>query len=60
MVKAYSEHSGFVGEVMLNAFMPIENYENNKLIDSQHPSIHIKGYLNEVKELNHFEEGWGS
>lgn len=47
-------------EVVLNAFMPIENYENNQLIDARHPALHIKGYLNEVKEINHFEESWGS
>jgi len=47
-------------EVMLNVFMPIENFKNNNLIDTQHPSLMIRGYLNEVKETNHFDKSWGS
>ncbi|MDD3024450.1 MAG: hypothetical protein PHE26_11195 [Syntrophomonadaceae bacterium] len=47
-------------EVILNVFMPSENFKNNHLIDSQHPSLMIRGYLNEVKETNHFDIGLGS
>jgi len=47
-------------EVILNVFMPIENFKNSNLIDSQHPSLMIRGYLNEVKETNHFDKSGDS
>ena len=40
--------------VSLFVFIPKENYEDNKYINSEKPSIEIKGYLNELKETNHF------
>ncbi len=41
--------------VVLNAFMPKENYQDAKSLHIQNPQIQIKGYLNELKDLNHFE-----
>jgi hypothetical protein len=40
---------------MLNVFAPIEEYKGNNLLDIKNPSIEIRGYINEVKDLNHFE-----
>lgn len=45
--------------VMLNVFIPKDNYENNNLIDSNRPQYEIKGYINEVSDINHFEKSGG-
>lgn len=42
-------------EVMLNVFIPCENYENNNKIDSNRPQFEIEGYFNEVSNLTHFQ-----
>lgn len=42
-------------EVLLNAFIPVEYYESKK-IDKNNPWYEIKGYINKVNDLNHFEK----
>lgn len=46
-------------EITLNAFIPIENYKDNKSIDSDKPQYEISGYLNEVIPTNHFDKSGG-
>lgn len=46
-------------EVTLNAFIPIENYKDNKNIDSDKPQYEISGYLNEVTLKTHFGQSGG-
>ena len=41
-------------KIMLNVFIPIQNYKDNKKIDSDEPQYEISGYLNEVTAMNHF------
>lgn len=41
-------------EVMLFAAIPNECFKNNPKIDSQHPSLEINGYFDEVTPLTHF------
>ncbi|MFL0197982.1 hypothetical protein ACJDU8_20805 [Clostridium sp. WILCCON 0269] len=43
-------------EVILDVFIPGENYEKNNKIDSNRPQFEIEGYLNEVSELTRFEQ----
>ena len=43
-------------KVLLNAFIPAEYYESKK-IDKNSTWFEIEGYINEVKDLNHFEIG---
>ncbi len=45
-------------EVLLAVFTPTELPKNNNLSDPKLTSIMIRGYLNEVKEINHFDIGW--
>ncbi|QZY56864.1 hypothetical protein [Crassaminicella profunda] len=42
-------------EVILNVFIPIENYINNDLLDIDDPQIEIKGYFDKVKIENRFQ-----
>jgi hypothetical protein len=42
--------------IMLKCLVTKENYENNPLLDIQHPNLEIKGYMKEVNEINHFEK----
>lgn len=42
-------------EVFLRAFIPKENFQDNMLICSEKPQLEIKGYLNNITEMNHFE-----
>jgi hypothetical protein len=46
-------------EVTLNAFIPIENYKDNKNIDNNRPQYEISGYLNEVSLATHFGKSGG-
>ncbi|MFL0270154.1 hypothetical protein [Candidatus Clostridium radicumherbarum] len=41
-------------EVILNVFVPSENYDNNNKIDNNRPQYEIEGYLNVVSNLTHF------
>lgn len=41
-------------ELLLTVFAPKEMYEGNHNIDLEDPHIEIKGYLNEVTEINQF------
>ena len=43
-------------EVILNVFVPIENYINNASLDIERPQIELKGYLSEVKKEYHFQK----
>ena len=43
-------------EVILNVLMNNENFQDNKMLDTENPDIQIEGYINEVKEINHFEK----
>lgn len=45
--------------VTLNVFIPIENYRDNKYIDSNRPQYEVSGYLNEVIPMNHFGQSGG-
>lgn len=42
-------------EVSLGVFMNSENYKDNKMLDAENPDIQFEGYINEVKEANHFQ-----
>lgn len=46
-------------EVTLYVFIPIEDYVNNQGLIMDKPYYHMKGYLGEVSELNHFENSGG-
>lgn len=39
---------------MLKVLVPKEYYENRPMLDMQHPTIEMKGYIKEVKEINYF------
>lgn len=41
-------------KVLLNVFIPSEYYFSGK-IDRNRPQYEIKGYINNVKDSNHFE-----
>ncbi|MGG3306745.1 hypothetical protein ABER23_04880 [Paenibacillus lautus] len=41
-------------ELLLTVFAPKEMYEGNHNIDLEDPHIEIKGFLNEVTEINQF------
>lgn len=41
-------------EIMLQAFTPIEEYKDNEKIVTTQCYLEIKGYIEEVKEINHF------
>lgn len=47
-------------EFTLNAFAPIEEYKGNSLLDIENPQIEISGYINEVKDLNHFQSEYSA
>jgi len=42
-------------EVTISAFIPKENFKDNKHICSEKPQLELKGYMNTIDEVNHFE-----
>jgi len=47
-------------EIILSAFTPIEEYENNDKLLITECSLEIQGYIEEVEEANHFEKTIGN
>jgi len=41
-------------EILLNVFTPIEEYKGNNKITITECNLEIQGYIEEVKEINHF------
>jgi hypothetical protein len=40
--------------LLLSAFMPLEDYQNNKYLDRKHPQFEISGYINDLTPVNSF------
>jgi hypothetical protein len=46
-------------ELIVNAFAPKKGYEGNSNLDLDHPSVEIKGYIDQMKSENIFNIGQG-
>ncbi|SED09211.1 hypothetical protein [Paenibacillus sp. GP183] len=46
-------------ELMLNFFVPKEDYQGNQNLDPNHPDLEFKGYLGTLTDSNHFYKSGG-
>jgi hypothetical protein len=46
-------------ELILNFFVPKEDYQGNQNLDPNHPELEFKGYIGKLTDSNHFDKSGG-